>query len=650
MDRVVGLGALSLAGLVLVACSAPPEEAEAPPVLANALGARDFGPKKATPDDPRELLTYDYEPFVQSGLNGVGPTLEGLVRELLEARSVASEERRGEVTRWGHVLVVRAEPKALKMVRSFLRQLELEKIQPIAFDVHLVAVAGERLAFMDADEPSDVTPKFMAQLERDLSAGKARTLVRRRMRLTPGMRQSVRETTSRRPVVRIAVDKGLPSTEQETVEDGLAVHATCWLASGGYAMAHLEFALQLEAPDAKKRTLAASFHPLVENGAKRPAIEAAIDLPRLRLIGFRSQVRLVRGRWQAVAAGPAVETGQRVLALVRATWAQSPSGRVADAAAGHQLRSLRVALLQRQGAEAEERAAQKSTFFGSSMLGGRTKDVLNGLSQEYSRQQLVSVSNDIGFGRQIIGDKLAKHMWSSSAQTGVVFPTHMPPSGWTPLLPAKLDEKRRAFESVRWGRSTRLLMAWDQLHVIQAPQAVARLESLVGAVEAWRNRPLKVRAEWVEITQAEADTLRDPARLVQALPDLRQRRVVSPYFLSARSGAWTELSLTESEAVLWGFFGDDRPSPEIRFVPRGSRLSIRPRRYGSGRVELRLRFVHDEAESLAPVKRAQGLIHKPESRRSRLEQVLTVTRGQPQLLLAGSVEGRVRALVVTCWD
>jgi len=645
---------------MLVACeSAPAPREEAPPVLANALGAIDLGPKRASADDPRELLAYDFEPFIQAGLKDAGWTLRGLLQELLDARAAATSEREGSVLLVGHVLAIRAERPSLDLVRGFLQRLEAEKTQPIALDIHLVSVPDDRLAALDVGEPKPLGPKFFASLRADLASGEAETLMRRRLRLTPGKRRSVQETTKRRPVVRIALEGGLPATQQETVEDGVALHATCWLSGGGAAMTHLEFALQREAPSGRQRTLAASYH-LPKRGEKSEEIEAAVDLPRLRLTGLRTQAQLRRGRWQAVAAGPAVEAGRRVVALARADWAQEPGGQVPGAAEGHALQSLRVAVLQRGGGAAEELAAQQSVFFGNIDSGAKVSTVLQGLKGEYARQSSVSVHNEFNLnaGRMplFVGEGIDSYSWSASSQTQSQTPglVSAPGSeGWTPLLPPHLDAQRTAFGKVRWGRTTRLLLAWDQLHVVQSSGAIRELQSLIRGVEGWRNRPLRVRAEWLALTPDEADALRQPKALAAALPKLRERRILSPYVLETRSGAWTELSLIENEGVLWGFLGDDRPSPEIRFVPRGSRLSLRPRRYGSGRVELKVRFSHDQAraKSLDPVARAEGLIHKPESRQARAEQVLHVERGQPQLLLAGSTRGgRVEALVVTCWD
>ncbi|MBL4843950.1 MAG: hypothetical protein JKY65_00370 [Planctomycetes bacterium] len=645
--------ALAFSCCALLACQSGPEHTEeAPAELATALGALDLGPKTPTEDDPRSLLAYDFEPFVQAGLTDAGPTLSGLLRGLMSARAAATNERLGEVQQVGHVLAIRAEPQTLGLAKSFLARLEREKTQPISLDLHLVVVADGRLGFLDAKRPRPLNAAFLKQLDKDLAAGTARTLMRRRLRLTPGKRRSIHETTSRRPVVRITLENGLPVAQQETVEDGIALHATCWLAGGGYVMTHLEFAAQQQAPTGQDRTLAASFRlPVTGKESPRPKVKAAIDLPRVRLTGLRTQARLERGRWQVVAAGPSVDAGHRLVALVRADWSQDPGGAIKGAARGHEIRSLRVALLQRGGGLAEERAAQKSVFFGTSMLGGRTQNVLGGLKSEYTRQSSVSVRNDIGFGRQLIDATKSRHTWSAPGQTrsqGLAWA-----ESWTPLLPAKLDEQNQAFARIRWGASTKLLLAWDQLHVVHSPAAIRELQGLVKGVESWRNRPLQVRAEWLSLSPAEADALRDPAKLAAALPNLRTRRVFSPYFLNTRSGAWSELSHVENEGVLWGFFGDDRPSPEVRFVPRGSRLSVRPRRYGSGRIELKLRFAHDQApaRSLTPVARAEGLIHKPQSRQSQIEQVLSMKQGEPRLLLAGAAPsgGRVQALVVTCW-
>lgn len=646
---------LALATLLVACESAPPPRDDAPPVLANALGALDLGPTRASADDPRELLAYDFEPFIQAGLSDAGGTLRGLLQELLNARAAATSEREGSVLVVGHVLAIRAEPPSLKLVKAFLQRLEAEKTQPIALDIHLVSVPDECLKSLDAGEPQPLEPAFFERLEADLASGAAQTLIRRRLRLTPGKRRSVKETTSRRPVVRIALESGLPTTEQETVEDGVALHATCWLSGGGAAMTHLEFALQREAPKGRERTLAASYH-LPKRGGKVEEIEAAVDLPRLRLTGLRTQARLQRGRWQAVAAGPSVDAGQRVVALVRADWSQDPGGAVPGAPKGHALESIRVAVLQRGSGAAEERAAKKSVFFGNIDSGAKAATVLQGLKGEYARQSSVSVHNEFNYepGRMphFFGDGLSSFTWSASGQTqGLIAAPGQ--EGWSPLLPQALESQRKSFGAVRWGRTTRLLLAWDQLHVVQSEGAIRELKGLIRGVEAWRNRPLRVRAEWLALSPAQADELRDPAALAAALPQLRERRILSPYVLETRSGAWTELSLIENEGVLWGFLGDDRPSPEIRFVPRGSRLSLRPRRYGSGRVELKVRFSHDQAraKSLDPVARAEGLIHKPESRQARAEQVLRVERGKPQLLLAGSTRGgRVEALVVTCWD
>lgn len=637
--------------VLLVACQGDPETAaEAPPILANALGAIDLGPPRESADDPRALVAYDYEPFIQAGLGDAGPTLRGLLQELLSARAAATGEREGSVHLIGHVLAIRAEKPSLTFAQAFLERLAMEKTQPISLDIHLVSVPDGRLNVLDSGGAKEVGPALLRAIEIDLGEGKAESLMRRRLQLTPGIRRSLRETTSRRPVVRISLESGLPTAQQETVEDGIALHATCWLSGGGSAMTHLEFALQREAPRGQKRTLAASFH-LPQRGKETKSVKASIDLPRLRLTGFRTQAQLARGRWQVVAAGPSVDAGHRVVALARADWSQDP-GTPIPGARGHEVQSLRVALLQRSGGVAEELATQQSLFFGESSSGTKVSTVLNGLKGEYARQSSVSVRNDIGFGRQIIGEGLDHYTWSAPSQT-LARSRSRSLEGWTPLLPQALDEERSVFGRVRWGQSTRLLLAWDQLHVVQSPGAIRELRSLVRGVERWRNRPLRVRAEWLALTSGEADSFRDPSKLAAALPGLRTRRLLSPYFLSTRSGAWTELSLTENEGVLWGFLGDDRPSPEIRFVPRGSRLSLRPRRYGSGRIELKVRFTHDQAapQSLRPVARAEGLVHKPESRQAKAEQVLRIQPGQPQLLLAGSASGgRVEALVVTCWN
>jgi hypothetical protein len=644
---------------LLVACeSAPPPREEPPPVLANALGALDLGPTRVSKDDPRELLAYDFEPFIQAGLSDAGWTLQRLLQELLSSRAAATSEREGTVLLIGHVLAIRAERPSLDLAQAFLSRLEAEKTQPIALDIHLVSVPDERLSALDVGEPKPLGEAFFKGLDADLASGAAQTLIRRRLRLTPGKRRSIKETTSRRPVVRIGLEEGLPTTEQETVEDGVALHATCWLSGGGAAMTHLEFALQREAPKGRERTLAASYHLPKREGKKAEEIQAAIDLPRLRLTGLRTQARLQRGRWQAVAAGPSVDTGRRVVALARADWAQEPGEAIPGAAKGHTLESLRVAVLQRGSGAAEEAEARKSVFFGHIDSGAKTSTVLRGLKGEYARQSSVLVRNELNLdsGRMpfFFGEGMSDFAsnFNSSGQSQSVAATPKL-EGWSPLLPSELETKRKSFGAVRWGRTTRLLLAWDQLHVVQSQGAIRELKGLIRGVEAWRNRPLRVRAEWLTLSPSQADALRDPEALAKALPQLRERRILSPYVLETRSGAWTELSLVENEGVLWGFLGDDRPSPEIRFVPRGSRLSLRPRRYGSGRVELKVRFSHDQAraKSLEPVARAEGLIHKPESRQARAEQVLRVQRGQPQLLLAGSTRGgRVEALVVTCWD
>lgn len=630
-------------GAVMAGCQSPEPEQDAPLALGQALGTPHGLEQTPQPDDPRRLWRCDLSPFVSAGLPGATWELAGVLEELLRARAKAFDEREPEVDASGHVLRVRAEPGSLAAAQDLIAQLRAETTQPILFDVHLVEVPSERLAFLDADPAADKADAFLAQLARDLGEGRATTLTRRRLRLTPGQRASVRETRSRRPVVRVRVEDGLPTSEQETVEDGLALHATCWLGSGGQALAHVEVALQQEARETP-RTLAVGYHrpPDGSKGPQDELVEAAIDLPSVRLTGLRGQLRLAQDTWAVAAAGPAVTAGRRVVALVRARWAQRPASASETQSRGPVLESLRVALPQRTAEVEEERGTKSSPFFGSTLFGGRVDRVLDGLKAEYARQSSVSVRNDIGFGRQI--PEFSRSLQAADAS---------PDDGWVPLLPEPLAAQLREFQAIRWSEGNALVFRWDQLHVLHERSTARRLRELIQGIEAWRNQPLRVRAEWVEVEHAELDGLSTPEGLRAALPRLRTRGVLAAYHLTTRSGAWTELSLAQTEAVLWGYFGPDRASPETRVVSRGSRLGVRPRRYGDGRLELAVRFGHQQTRggTLDPVRRAGGWVHQPRFHESTLEENLTLRDGEPQLLLAEpTAGGRLRALVVTCWE
>ncbi|MEZ6186175.1 MAG: hypothetical protein R3F62_14340 [Planctomycetota bacterium] len=609
---------------LLIGCSAPTAPPAAPPrALAAALGAPSPAPGPVG-DDPREVARLDVAPFVEAGHPDAASRLHDLLDGLLRARAAGRGARAPELALEpsGHVLRVRAEDPELALAHSVFLGLRAEVTTPIALDVHLLEVPSARVGALPG--PAAGVQELLVALRQDLEQGAAQTLVRRRLRLTPGLRASARETYARRPAVRVTLEDGLPVVHQETVEDGLALHATAWLGARGDALAHLELALQREAAE-EPRTLAVGYR---REGA---ATEAGIDLPQVVLAGLRAQLRLEQGAWQVAAAGPAERPGRALLALVRASWTAAPTP-------DGEYRSLRVALPHRVRELAEEAEAKKSAFFGSSMFGGRTEHVLDGLEQEFFRQQAVTVHNDLGFG---LGVRLAP-------------PNPVDDAGWTPLFPEELAAQRARVEALSWGPGTELVYLWDQLHVLHDASVADRLQSLLEAVEAWRNRPLRVQAEWIEAEPQALEGLDTVAALRAALPDLRAGRVLDAYTLSARSGAWTELSASHNAAVLWGSFGPDRASPETRVVTRGSRLGVRPRRYGDGRLELALRFGHQQVNgaSLTPVAQGAGWIHKPRFHESTLEHTLTVTPGEPQLLLGESTPDgrRLRALVVTCWE
>lgn len=604
---------LLLGVLPLLACEAPPEPAPPPAALDFALGGGEVLPDPSAPSAaaagsraPRARERFDLGPLYESGRLDAASTLRLLLQELQGSSSQVSSQ--------GTLLSVEAEPAQLEVVRGYLSALQAEVTRRIELD--LLVVQGSAALGRD--------PGVLAQR---LARGEvaAEVLVRQRLRLSPGLQASRRVETSQRPVVKVvrARDERF-RLEQESIQGGLALHATCWLgARGDVGVVKLELAEQ--SAHAPSRRAQATF------AAPSGAEEVELELIRQRQLGLRGQLEVRSGRWSLLAAIPALEPAQTVFALVRATWEQGAGPRI-ELAGGRELSVVRIALPEGSARAAPPSLAAKQAqipFFGASMFGGRTSKILNGLETEWTRQRLNVVKNDtssLGFGRQLVA-----HEPSAVGER------------WVPIPPPELQRRRRALRGKSWAEGTWALLAWDQLHFVHERPVADELRELLADLEAWRNQAMDLSVEWVELQAGQVD-LRGEA-LRRALP--RLKRLQPPARFGVRSGSWTEVSLLEQNAALWSPLRANLDSPEVRFLPRGLQVSLRPRRYGSGRVELRLDLERLELEGLDPRPLAKGALMRPTSRSAKLSEVLALEPGAPRLLLLDQQGGVSQGVVVT---
>ncbi len=612
------------------------------------LGAANHSETETDPSAvPTRQRSFDLEPFFQSGLPTPNTTLPRIITALAYPESFESPYRLEVV---GRHLVVRHRPAMVAKIEALLEHLETSRLPPIHLDLHMVKVGlalAEQVAARDGLDTT-LAPALREAILAGLADGSAQTLARRRLRLCNGQWSESAEGQSRRPVVRLNVQDGKPIEVQETLEDGLAVKAAIWLAAPGDALLHLEAALQAEEPS-KSRRLEMTYHPDLRQPDRE--VQAGIDLQTLHTTAVRGQMLLDRARWHVFGAAPAPEPDQVVLVLVRARWTPAaalalqpwlPGGRIA--------RTVPIALPESRDLRAEQSA---SGYVWELKTG--EEHASKWFAEERTRQDRAaqSVSNWGPQGSTSFGtDSVDALQWGRGIAADEAFQSGTSTGGWLPLLPDALTAKLAEVQRARWDKDSALFFEWDSLFLVHNTPVVEATAGLLEEVQAWRNRPIRVRAEWLELPPALAEAMLDAEDLTENLAALRAHRLSAPFELVARSGAWSELAVSRNYAVLWGFFAEDRPSPELRTLDQGGKLSLLPRRYGSGRVELELRFSVNEldADSLEPVEEGGGLLHRPRFAQSKLEESFAVENGKPVLLLDASLHSgseKIRALLVT---
>ncbi len=625
--------------------NAPPED------LHLALGTAELEP--VDEEAPGELLVHDLHPFVNAGVDAPVPTVINLVAALAAPDSFAEPYFLRAVH--GSLLQLRHERRVVGKARGLLAWLEESALAPLAIDVQLLevpAALAAPLAERDGNDSRLPTGVYDALLD-GLGDGSIRSLARSQLRARNGQAVKAVDERSRRPVVAVELVDGRPVERQQTVSDGLVLEAKVWRAAGDAAILSLEAALQDE--------LAASERVEAEyRVGEEERVRAGVELATLRTTALRGVLRVERGAWHVLGQVPA---GERVvLALARVSWQPLPELALAPLPDGRTLRALPIGLPESQAA-----AAVADGYVWELKTGRKLEDASGWFQRESARQASsnrayineVAIDNTGSLpvmspqGLGFSSPDLSSPVLGQGAGGGFsAFAGDALPGGWRPPLPQELEALRQRLGEADWDEASALAFQLNTLFVLQTPRVVEETEELFAAVHDWKNRPVRVRAEWVEVDARLAAALASPAGLRDNLAAVRAARTLAPVVCSARSGSWTELAAAVSHAVLWGSFGDQRSSPELRALDDGAKLSVLPRRYDSGRVELDVRFALTRVEptSLAPVDTSGQRLSQPRFAQLGIEETVEVGDGEPVFLSAGASEsGGLRGLLLTVW-
>ncbi|MBI4618476.1 MAG: hypothetical protein HY720_33065 [Planctomycetes bacterium] len=657
---------LSIAfGFSLLLVTACGETEEAPPeALAPALG----GLSGVEIPDGEELLVYDLERLRRAGLADPEGAIPRLVRALV-APSTWEKPRRIEI-RDGRLLAVH-EPTALEEVGRFLAALEERADRGIELDVE---VLGSRAGSLD-----------IASLLVARDTGEARTLGRLAFQLANGRWGRLEARREGTYVAGLERTPGGPEAalRMSPLVDGVAADAGVWLEPNDRAVLHLLLTLRTSAGDSREID--------VPGAGEVPGYR--LELPRRLTVQFRGQLALFPDRWETVAVGPSPVPGEVLHVIARARWKAGQEGPVEGVGSreGTVVASYPLAfppprapdtieefLFTRKplGPDLEEKwqeiafrtqtketertgrwgsvdAPLEDVLFGvpGAAAGDRdAADVKGRIESLFATAFGTSseLSSEGGLTLQFgyLDDDSAKREWIERA-VSKTSRKHPPVPGYPvdpealPLLSEELESKWAAIQKARWEEGMAIALAYDRIFLRQSGEVAAEVESLMGGLHEWRNRPIPIRLRRVEIELGELATLGpgplDPERAAA----LAARGEGLEIEARTRPGAWTRLASSETSAVLDGHLAPGLASPPLASVSRGYSVALRPRLYGDGRVEVEVLWYSSDAApgTLEVGPFAGGFAQRPELAEERIEGFTPLAPGGSALLLGKVAAG-----------
>lgn len=617
--------------LALGGCPKPAERGR-PEALNPILGGG--GPARAPaspPSEDVEDLALDLVPF-RAAWPEVQQELPELVRAVLARGSWTDEHHR--VVAYGGVLHVRHRPEVVKQVKVLLGELRGRLLRPLRLQVAVLEVPVAEAGRVFPRAERGVGRRFAQKRFAELSRGeRARTLARVALRGTAGQWVQSDRLSNQTQVSGYGLDEGSVLPQVTALASGFTIQGAVW--PWGAERAVVALSGLYTGPAAQSGAVSQTLHralPQQKSDEKRwEEHQVTLELPAREMVELQGQLTVARGRWQVYGLLP-WDARRLCAVVVRVDWSgaePAPSRVNPLGEKGYRLTVIPIALPSDSSplsAEAELRLSNRRKIEENAAGWFRKRADTAQVSQRKNTYNFKDKSGRLAFspgqGSSYFGRGKLRGSDVQQVQQASGGAPSGPEQAGGGVMPARLEQLRRAVAGAPWPRGTALEFVANHVFVVHTPQVAAKVKELLEKTHAWRNRRQQVRLGFPRLDRGALDGPEAGILDAQQARALwRGSSLLPEAYLEARGGAWSQFFAGTMHAALSAAWAPDRASPPVHVFWSGLRVALRPHLVAEPPRRLELRLSHRTLEQLSPSTVAGAVVQQPVDSHWKLQRV-----------------------------